>query len=324
MEAMDFIVALTPQDKFDFWVEQDGARGTGDLEWNAAGGPGEVPYVATRDTTCIIGGSRVLDPSGNTRLSFPRAADNDFVDNVEDMSFGHVEVIGMAAYGLDSDIGDYAKEHNCNTLRSIFNGNRNNPAQLALINNGAVDVPNVLVGRLVITANGQGIEDGINAQALKNTFMAPYVTFQTGATCVPDTEDNGASVGVASNDTNDLTNPCHSLYAWDNYEAAHPHLGDMMLATWNANTGLMKGIDGLDSEMRANILAGDWSNNGINNVTTDWILNFPAKYVYTDFVNCEPETVGSAPVLQVPEWCLVNYMTEANLGTGPIDTQADL
>jgi hypothetical protein len=85
----------------------------------------------------------------------------------------------------------------------------------------------------------------------------------------------------------------------------------------------MRGIDGLDSEMRADILAGDWSNNGINNVTTDWIINFPAKYVYTDFVNCEPETVGSNPV-QVPEWCLVNYMAEANSGKGPIDSQPPL
>lgn len=312
METMDFIVALTPQDKFDFWVAQDGNRGSGDIAWNGIGGPGELPYVAYNDTTCVIGGPRVVDADGNTRMSFPTAASNRYVDNVEDMSFGHAEVIGMAAYGPGSDVYEWSRDHECDQLRSAFNGSRNNPAQLAVITEGSMDVPNVLLGRLVITANGKGIEDGINAVSIKNALQAPYVTFQTGATCVPDSEDNGANVNVTPNDTNDLTNPCHSLYAWDNNEAAHPHLGDMQIPFWNGNGDLGAGVDGLDSEMRANILAGDWSNNGVNNVTSDWIVNFPAKYVYIDWANCDEGNTS--------EWCLVNYMTQAASEIGPIDS----
>jgi hypothetical protein len=324
MEVADVMVFLSPMDQFSWWMGQDGQRGSGDYPYSrpvASGGPGERPFIEWRDESCVLGSDIVertaADPTNNLpavrRMTFP--AKSKFVDSVEDMSFGHVEVIGMAAFSNGTVHGAIMGK-NCNAIDGWFKtraGVETDP-----VTDFATDVDDVLTGRFVVTANGQGVEFGENMQAVKDTFFVPYLTPQNNNACVADGFAGGSVNPV--NPTNLLSHPCHSLYAWDHAESAHPHLGDANIPAWAAAAPQ---IPNLDAEGRANALSGDWSNNGENNVSTDWIINFPAKYVYLDYVNCREELSSNPndetlpPPTQVREWCLVNYQGESAVSSGP-------
>jgi hypothetical protein len=340
MEAMDLMVLLSPSDQFSWFLAQDGNRGDGETATSnpALGAGGERPYMQWRDDSCVIGGPvRTVvarsGPNGSTppilRSYFPSTLANPFIDNVEDLSFGHVEVIGMAEFGpghpmnLASQAKGLGSDQVCQGVKNNL-GNRAD-AQVALT--GAIDVANNLTGRFVVTASNQGIEYGDNFIPLRNTFAAPYIAPQSNAACTADPFVGAPAGGTYANPNNNLTHPCHSLYAWDNAESAHPHLGDMNLAQWD-NPGIPK-VARLDGLTLANILSGDWSNNGVNNVSTDQIITFFDKYVYTDFVNCVQERVAVTPSATIPtgimagdqvrEWCRVNYEAQSLANaTGPV------
>jgi hypothetical protein len=340
MEAMDLMVLLSPSDQFSWFLGQDGNRGSGEPTTSnpTLGNGGERPYMQWKDDSCVIGGPvRTVvtrsGPNGSTpptlRTYFPTTDGNPFIDDVEDLSFGHVEVIGMAQFGPGHpmNLASQAKGLGSDQVCQGVKNNLGNRADATVALQGAVDVDNVLTGRFVVTASNQGIEYGDNFIALKNTFATAYVAPQSNAACTADPFVGAPAGGTYANPTNDLTLPCHSLYAWDNAESAHPHLGDMNLITWD-NPGIPK-VARLDGLTLANILAGDWSNNGINNVSTDQIITFFDKYVYTDYVNCVQERVAVTPSATIPtgimagdqvrEWCRVNYeaqsLTSAN---GPV------
>jgi hypothetical protein len=159
------------------------------------------------------------------------------------------------------------------------------------INNSGllIDVPNQLSGRYLITGTSdqaQGIEGGSDAIGIRNsnltmkdptTPLAPnniQITSQTNADCVNCLPNGG------------------DQYAWATKEWDHPHLGEMPgLAWFQVNLG-------------AGSILGDWSNNPENFVGVDWVLSFPAKYAYLDYVD-GASCVGGAGTGTM-EWCLLD------------------
>lgn len=270
MSVLGLIVVLSPDDKFDFYVSQPGDDARPTLRWS--------------DNSCVVG-----PDVGATSLQFP--VPSPFVDDAAAMSFGHVEVIGMA------DLSDAFLDVNANGLEdpgeSLAAAARHDstgvPADCGLIVDafsdrasvvriiGATDVANVLIGRFLVTGTGVGVEGGGNATALRDTFAAPYLAAQSSETCDGSTSCPANGLG----------------YAWDDLEADHPHLGD---------AGAVR-VDNLDRALGPDSLQADWSNNPANFVGVDWILTFPTKYLYLDRLNatCDAGSTGTT-------WCLVEEL----------------
>jgi hypothetical protein len=296
MDVLDFIVVLSPNDKFDFTVAQaaDAERPT--MSWN--------------DNSCLVG------PGTGGSVNFPPPTT--FAGSNETMSVGHLEVLGMAnldaVYVLPNgsawlpdgvtpvdatttgaiNLGDAAQHgtdgvpENCGILVTSLSS----PANVQSIRAASVrnevdlDVDNILVGRYVMTGAGLGIEAGGDAIGIRDSDFT--LSAQSSALC-----------SALTNDPN-----CVGYYAWDQREWDHPHLGDM------AN------LAGFQSALTAANISGDWSNNPANFVGVDWVLSFPNKYAYLDYVpaaNCDGgATTGS-------EWCLL-YGTRSGNGTAGLWT----
>jgi hypothetical protein len=283
MDVLDFLVVLSPSDKFDFTVAQ---------------GEGAVrPTMSWNDNTCVVG------PGTSGSVQFPPPSP--FVSGNETMSVGHLEVLGVADItdawvkgeavvepGSDGAIslaeaakhGPDGEPANCSILVSWLAS----PSRVALLNEAAGpdgeralgDVGNVLVGRYVLTGQGLGIEAGGDAIGIRDSDLGPpngpRMTAQSGAGCVN----------------------CKPLYAWDQLEWDHPHLGEM------------RTLEGFQYALSAPNIAGDWSNNPANDVGVDWVLSFPNKYAYLDYVSAD-ECQGGATTGQ--EWCLL-YETQTGYG----------
>jgi hypothetical protein len=300
MDVLDFIVVLSPNDKFDFTVAQDSAAVRPTMSWN--------------DNTCLVG------PGTGGSVQFPPPSQ--FVATDEQMSVGHLEVLGMATldgvYVLPNgsgyadpvaqtpvistttgaiDLAAGAKHGpdgvpaNC----GIFVTTLASPANVASLNAstaGALqDVPNVLVGRYVMTGAGLGIEAGGDAIGIRGSNL-------TGIPVTKMTAQSSASCTASGN--------CVGTYAWDKLEWDHPHLGEM--AT----------LDGFQSALTAANISGDWSNNPDNFVGVDWLLSFPNKYAYLDYVPAD--TCGGTSTANA--WCLLNTTRTGN-GTSGVWTAAD-
>jgi hypothetical protein len=283
-EIFDFIVFLSPRDKFDFAVRQAA---------DANGDPTEAPRVyfqrardadgnlipGESETSCIapLGLYNYdINPSGTANRFNPPALTNlTGVDLWRSMSVGHVEVIAMAdlsqaTYTVGTtpvDLGPAITHQfpdglpgNCNLAAQAFSSALN-VQRIA----GALDAPDSLIGRTLLTVPEAGVEGGSNAIVLKDTFTAPQLVPQTSELC-----------GVAN---------CVSNYAWDTRAWSHPHLGDVVL-----------GLN-IEEQLEARALQNDWSRFELTNVGVDWIVSFPTKYVYMDWLNCDGAP-GS-------EWCYV-------------------
>jgi hypothetical protein len=99
---------------------------------------------------------------------------------------------------------------------------------------------------------------------------------------------SSASCDRNGNGSLDADENCASNYAWDTAEWDHPHLAEMN-NFWGFQFGLT-----------ATSVSGDWSNNLDNAVGVDWVLSFPSKYAYLDWVNDCGDATTSANV-----WCLL-------------------
>jgi hypothetical protein len=279
MDVLDFIVVYSPYDKFDFTVSQ---------------GPGDVrPTMSWKDNTCLVGPGL-----GNTSVQFP--APSQFVSGNEAMSVGHLEVLGMAEVSNVCTLGTQAflcddpalpagaiswaeaakhdengEPENCQVFVDWLASQRN--VDTLNIAAAATDVPNVLTGRFVVTGVGQGIEAGSDAIGIQDSNLTGdpvVISAQSNSEC----EANG-------------TANCESFYAWDGREWDHPHLGEM------------ENLENFQLALTAGNVAGDWSNNPANSVGVDWILSFPNKYAYLDYVpagNCDGGATSGS------EWCLLN------------------
>ena len=279
MDALDFVIVLSPEDKFDFFV-----RPAANANEN-----GGRPVVEWNDDTCVIG-----PPLGAKKAPFP-AIQNfpgtnppvPMVSKVSDLELGHLEVIGMFSF----DTSPWASD--CGEMRRIisdpdFDGSEFFDFQAD--NWGWGDVPDALIGRFVVRAVGRGIEVGGNAVPIKQTFTGPFYAAQSPAAC------NALNV----NPTSDENHPCVGMYNWDTQWFDHPHFGDMLRAgpwnLWTVAEDLSPLPRKIDQVLRAYELQGDWASTDANNVLTEWVVSFPTKYVYTDF----------RPNLATYEWVFVN------------------
>ena len=277
MDALDFVIVLSPEDKFDFFVRPD-----------TDGSNSGRPVVEWRDDTCVIGpelGAQIA--RFPARQNFPGTT-TPMVAKDSDLELGHVEVIGMFAF----DTSPWASD--CGEMRRIisdpwFDGEEFADGQAQGWLHEA-DVPDMLTGRFIVRGVGRGIEVGGNATPIKDTFTGPFYAAQSPVACTA--PNVNASI--------DENHPCVSMYSWDSQWFDHPHLGDMLRAgPWNnwtvteADSPLPRKID---SELRAYALQGDWASTDANNVLTEWVVSFPTKYVYTDY----------RPNLSVYEWVFVN------------------
>jgi len=294
MDVLDFIVVMSPEDKFDFWVSQ---------------GPNdERPVMGWNDNSCVVG------PDGNS-VTFP-PPNTPFVTTNEQMQVGHLEVLGTrdlseTCYDPDASsassrfytssscdtgdisVGDAAihdetgEPANCDLLVDLLS----NPEDTYWINQcGSDDLENDLLGRYVITAGADGVEAGGDPLEIENTDLSLYA--QSNASC-----------GEPDDNQEDSAGYCTSYYAWDAVAWDHPHLGNMF------------NLDGLQYTTSAEIVAGDWSNNPANAVGVDWVMTFFAKYAYLDYIaKSECNDSGSAKA-----WCLL-YETPTNEGVDGIWT----
>lgn len=246
MDVLDFIVVLSPNDKFDFWVTQ-GA---------------ETPRMAWNDNTCVVG------PSSSGVQSFVPAGQNQFVETNEQMSVGHLEVLGMADLSQTTLAADALHNANgvpadCGALVAALGSQTEVAALIAGEYGGPLqDVDNVLVGRYVITDADGGIEAGSDAYAIRDTNFGLYA--QSGRVCTTNCVTNIGAVLPG-----DQTTP---TYAWSKDEWSHPHLGEMAFFT------------GFQTALTADWVGGDWSNNPANFVGVDWVISFPSKYTYLDYI----------------------------------------
>ncbi len=248
------------------------------------------------------------------------------------MSVGHLEVLGAAdisnvfvsgtnvvSQGTSGAVSlAAAAKHGANGIPAncqLLVNWLSSPSNVAKLNNGYLDegdpttpdddvfvpvladVPNDLVGRYVITGVGgdaQGIEGGSDAIGIRDSNLTVrwdnglvWITAQSSADC-----------------TNCIPNPTGVQYAWAAREWDHPHLGQM----WQAvdGTGAPIGPNRLQNfqlALYAREILGDWSNNPDNFVGVDWVLSFPSKYAYMDYVNADA-CAGGANSGQ--EWCLLH------------------
>ena len=297
LDVWDTIVFLSPNDKFDFIVKSDPRPGA------AKDG---IPWVHIDENE----DSCTMVPGRATNTDFPSKFRKPSLMSAAEWSpgllatVGHAEVIGMANLtyadwilpGTNNDIS----LHSATILKDqqVAFGYTGCQALFAAFANqvgvsgieGADEAPDTLVGRFLINGgNGTGVEAADKPIVLRNTLgddtggpnSRAYISAQSAERCDSDRYfyDN-----------------CESVYAWDATEQDHPHLGDIAwLDVYN-----------IDDALEARTIEGDWSNNPANFVGTDWIVSFPTKYVYRDWLNC-----NGAPG---NEWCDV---TPPNWEEGP-------
>jgi hypothetical protein len=312
LEVMDFIVILSPNDKFDFWVSKAASQAR--------------PSVSWRDNSCVVGHpNETLDvktlpfpaqPGVNSATTFRPGVPDD------DMAVGHVEVIGMmnlenVETSGGADLDDAALHNtagfptNCNTLRNAFqtranvNGFRREataaPFELTDPKIAEIqDAGDVLIGSYLVTNAAMGLEAGGNPIALKDSMSRAFLAAQSSQLCMRDP----GSVGDMANQGLDR---CISLYDWDRTEQDHPNLADI---NWVIDPNARVAV--LDNLTQADAIQGEWSNNPVNHVGFDWILTFPTKYVYSDFISDKPPAADSGL------WVRVNK--GQNCGYGDVKT----
>jgi hypothetical protein len=299
MDVLDFVVVLSPNDKYDFYVDQ---RGT------------PTPVMHWTDQTCVVGPAQnTVQPPAEATQPFPDESQNAFVDTNEQMAVGHLEVLGMAVLndtyvnskgqavpqGTPGGISladaalhdpDTGAPADCNILTTTLTNAKN---VNSLNSSGSLaDVPNVLVGRYVID-NGftgpdgilhEGIEGGSDAVAIQDSNLTTnqqtgniQITSQTNALCTTS------------------RNCIYSEYAWDKRDWDHPHLGEM------------ENLTNFQTALTAANVSGDWSNNPEAYVGVDWVVSFPDKYSYLDYISAEDCDGGSSSKV----WCLLYNTKEA-------------
>jgi len=284
MEVLDFYVVLSPGDKFDFVIggTEPGAK---DEDGTPTGGRPRVSWAADEDS-CVV----VPNPQWHY-ATFKEHLPRYGVLSDEQMAVGHLEVLGLVNL-RDTRLAAWAKHGanggsppNCKGIRDIFQS----PEEVNKLNKGKEygtlrDAGNWLVGRYVVRP-ADGVEGGANAIALRDTNLARlgpipdedpdkvaivnqwYVTSQNPRDCHPVSltgeRQKWSNCRVPWNKTD---------YGWATPEWTHPHLGEM------------ENLYGFHLGMQALALSSDWSNKATNNVGFDWIVSFPYKYVFVDYI----------------------------------------
>jgi hypothetical protein len=330
MDVLDFIVVLSPYDKFNFWVDQTDGASRPTMRWS--------------DESCVVGPQLVKDTDGNYAQPF-QAPNVPVVMTDEQMSVGHLEVLGMAnlenacvnssgfavACGDDNALKladaakhdpDTGKPADCPLLvKTLANSTNVRHLNESLYDLGpGADVGNVLVGRYIID-NGVplesglhiGIEGGSDAISIRNSNLGPPTIPMTSQT------DTDCSTAQSTGNPN-----CSSFYYWDKVEWDHPDLAEMGLEQTDSTdiTSLVNAdpdrLENFQVALAAVNVAGDWSNNLENDVGVTWVLSFPNKYAYLDYVPMD--TCGGAS--SDLGWCLLNATQTGNGKAGVWTTAA--
>jgi hypothetical protein len=301
-DELDFLVVLSPEDKFDFFVQEVG--GTKRAAWN--------------DNSCVIGFGGVPDPDfeGLKTLNFPVDYGN---------TTGHVEVIGMLNLqgledGTGGDLDQWAKHvtsstgqaypDNCGALRRTFgsregvNGIAEEGGAPVLSNDSTAgqqaladaDVPNVLTGSMFVTVPGMGIEAGTDAVMVRNTFERGFLAAQSRELC------EGDPTSLTTGFVDQGTNACWAIMGdvtgqddVDDQEFDHPNLRDINWVGANGEAGTNT-VAVLDELMTAQEVLGDWTQNPATRAGADWVIPLITKYVYLntagDLCNAGDKLVG--------------------------------
>jgi hypothetical protein len=284
MDVLDFIVVLSPNDKFDFYVDQVNGAARPTMHWT--------------DSSCVVG------PSTSGTQHFP--AHSTFVATDEQMSVGHLEVLGLAdldgicvtsqgmpiscsaptgiSLAAAAKHGPDGKPANCGilvtTLASATNVNKLNAWSTPSLG----DVGNILIGRYVID-NGIQLADGfhIGIEGGNDAIGIKYSNVTGNPGNIKITSQSNTPCGTSGN--------CASYYTWDKSDWDHPNLAEM------AN------LNNFQAALTAVNVGGDWSNNPANDVGVDWMLSFPDKYAYLDYIpanKCDSTQSSTAYA-----WCLL-------------------
>ena len=285
----------------------------------AAGNP--RPLMSWNDNSCVIG---PIQPAPGTTGSVMFQS-SPFVPTNEQMSVGHLEVLGMADVSqvcVNPSTGAWASNSaqslggcapgtaslaaaathvngvppNCALLGKVFVSAAN--VQSINAGGGWTDVDNVLVGRYAITIPNEGLEGQSDAIAIQNSDLTSTAAGAT-PTLVTSQSPQLCTATAPAN--------CTANYAWDTKNWDHPHLADMVnLASFQA-------------ALTTAAITGDWSNNPVNHVGVDWVLSFPDKYAYLDFPSAPAgNTAGCKP----NQWCLL-MNTSSGHGTNALWTAAN-
>jgi len=303
-EVFDFLVFLSPEDKFDFWVKQNHDPATGEptepprLLWNSYYDASGNLIVGTSETSCIAPRNLAVVKDFNTSLvnvfrepAYPiPQVQQGLVTLNEALAVGHVEVIAMAdiseafvpapAQGVDNASLAQMITHSATTfLPPDCADARDAFATLEAVEgiDGLEDAPNVLIGRMLVTVPSIGLEAGTNAIPIKNTFDDPMASAQSDELCesiVPDYPD-----------------VCEPKFRWDRQAFSHPHFGDAD----------PDNIENIERQLQAAAVQNDWSRTEATGASVDWVISFPTKYLYTDI--CDP----SSPNVQ---WCFVDNVID--------------
>jgi hypothetical protein len=308
-EVFDFMVFLSPEDKFDFRIKQ---------EADAAGDPTEAPRIlfdrlrtatgaldpAGSETSCVAPiGLYNYDTTGNgdsnlfrtPTFDIPGVDMDDATEVNRALAVGHVEVIAMAditnaslpgaggagptpigpwAVHTDPQFAGGGLPANCAALVNTFT----DAETLQALKDSQFppqDAPDALIGRMLVTVPEAGVEAGTNAIPIKGLFQNEVSSAQRPLeTCA------------------DWPAQCTSQYRWDDFTQNHPHLGDS------------PNMANVEAALFANAVANDWSRAEATQVWVDWIVGFPTKYVYTDFVDCVDDNDRDR------EWCFVNRVLD--------------
>ena len=306
MDVLDFIVVLSPNDKFDFSVR----RSQGDRR----------PTMSWIDNSCVVGPGA----SGPGSVQFP--APSPFVDGRSaSMSTGHLEVLGMA--DLTNVCVNSAGPAVACPMPRRYQPRRRRPSTLApdqmppncgiLVTtlsqaprtwralNAAHDASgsrrlcttcgNVLVGRYVITAcrsRHRGRQRRHRYPGLRprpsTPALRPY--HRSPPRAVPPAIEETVSRFLQQ-------------YAWARRRVGSSPSRARSLTSTGFQTALQS----------ANI-TGDWSNNPANSVGVDWVLSFPDKYAYLDLV---PADQCAGGVNTGEEWCLLYQHPVSRVSADP-------
>lgn len=267
MDALDFFVVLSPNDKFDFTLSLDKAKG--------------LPKMTWLDSSCVIG------PKQGANEAIFHGKWKPFVENDEQLRSGHIEIMGLVDL-TGTALGDAAKHvggkpKNCALLVSTLA----DPLKVNALNKTTLhDAGNVLMGRYIITKQEMGLEAGGDAIALRDSNLAAPID-NTGMWHLTAQSPKMCNLIASGASCKNSTASGEFIYAWDQQEESHPHMAELQThsdikdAAGNVTipaTGLIafqRGLSALN-------IAGDWSNNAGNSVGFDWVVTFPDKYTYMD------------------------------------------
>lgn len=315
-EVLDFVVWLSPYDAWSFWTDP-----------NASGQGAAVPGIRTRDTSCTTPGPELGLPSDTfgwvnndrstgvryaefkTRAITGQYADGTPIDASDRIKEGHVEIIGMAAFPVGTQVFgsvihstedvNQVVSPSCAGLADFNFGRPWN--QIAPRAEQAIDVGNVLAMNAYLMRLGTGQGGGYEPVVLANfstnradptapqrmlwelvsDAQKPDLDSGDTASWVPDVDEQA----IWEDDWADMIPRLTARLPWAGPAAPLPQ--------WEASLAqVVGGIDAVSATMTRSAVVNEWARRdtpgeALQSLTTQWVLTFPTKHYYVDTF-CDP------------------------------------